>query len=225
MIKRLFIGMFIMMATAVTVCAQQPAFKGGQQALVDFLKTKIVYPEYSRLNCISGTIDVAFKLDQNGRIVDAKVQRGLGIDLDDEALRVIKLTSGKWTVPTDYNLATRLVQPIRFDPETNRCGSTNAANMQAAIDDYRNRQELENAVTNYYINKYKGKADLSKESYIMALKKQLGFDDELISDLLKQANEKLKQGDKDSACTDWNFIHNIGSDRANSFISKYCAAP
>ena len=77
-------------------------------------------------------------------------------------------------------------------------------------------------MTNYYINKYKGKADLSKEQYILTLKKQLGFDDELISDLLKQANEKLKQGDKESACTDWNFIRNIGSDKADSFIAKYC---
>jgi hypothetical protein len=97
--------------------------------------------------------------------------------------------------------------------------------MQAAINNYKVQQELENAVTNYYINKYKGKADLSKESYIITLKKQLGFDDDLINDLLKQAKEKLKQGDKDSACTDWNFIHNIGSNKADSFIAKYCTPP
>lgn len=210
-----------MLASTFAVFAQ-PAFKGGPQALSVFLKSKIVYPEYSRQNCISGTIDVAFKLDKNGRVADAKVQRGLGIDLDDEALRVIKLTSGQWIIPADYVTTTTLVQPIRFDPETNRCGNISAANMQAAIDDYKNRQELENAVTNYYINKYKGKADLSKEQYILTLKKQLGFDDELISDLLKQANEKLKQGDKESACIDWNFIRNIGSDKADSFIAKYC---
>ena len=222
MIKRWFISIIVLLASVFTTFAQQPVFKGGQQALSNFLKAKIVYPEYSRQNCISGTIDVAFRLDKDGRVTNATVQRGLGIDLDDEALRVIKLTSGQWTVPADYNITTNLVQPIRFDPEPTRCASVNAANMQAAIDDYKKRQELENAVTNYYINKYKGKADLSKESYILALKKQLGFDDELINDLLKQANEKLKQGDKDSACTDWNFIRNIGSDKADSFITKYC---
>ena len=210
-----------MLASVFTAFAQ-PAFKGGQQALTDFLKSKIVYPEYSRQNCISGTVDVAFRLDHKGRVIDAKVQRGLGIDLDDGAMRVIKLTSGQWTVPADYVTTTSLVQPIRFDPETTRCGTVSVANMQAAIDDYKNRQELENAVTNYYINKYKGKADLSKEPYILALKKQLGFDDELINDLLKQANEKFKQGDKESACTDWNFIRNIGSNKADSFIAKYC---
>jgi TonB family protein len=222
MIKRLFI-LFTLMAIIDHVASAQPAFKGGQNALMDFLRTKIVYPEYSSKNCISGTIDVAFRLDRQGKVTSANVQQGLGIDLDDEALRVIKLTSGHWTIPADYNENTNLVQPIRFDPSQTNCGTLNsAANMQAAIDDYKNRQELENAVTNYYINKYKGKADTSKEPTILALKKQLGFDDELIGDLLKQANQKLKQGDKEGACTDWTFIRNIGSDKADSFIKKYC---
>ncbi len=215
--------LFTLMVIIDHVASAQPAFKGGQNALMDFLRTQIVYPEYSSKNCISGTIDVAFRLDHQGKVTSANVQQGLGIDLDDEALRVIKLTSGHWTIPADYNENTNLVQPIRFDPSQTNCGTLNSpANMQAAIDDYKNRQELENAVTNYYINKYKGKADTSKEPTILALKKQLGFDDELIGDLLKQANQKLKQGDKEGACTDWTFIRNIGSDKADSFIKKYC---
>lgn len=221
MVKRLFISVLMIAATAGYALAQ-PAFKGGQPALLDFLRTKIVYPEYSRQNCIAGTIDVAFRLDKDGKVIEAKVVQGLGIDLDDEALRVIKLTSGKWTVPADYVSTTSIIQPIRFDADQTRCGTTKAADMQAAINDYKNRQELENAVTNFYINKYKGTADLSKEPTIIALKKQLGFDDELISDVLKQANEKLKQHDNEGACIDWNFIHNIGSDKADSYIAKYC---
>jgi TonB family protein len=224
MIKRLFIGTLLMMAVA-TMANAQPAFKGGQGALMSFLKTKIVYPEYSSKNCISGTINVSFRLDKDGRVTDAKVQQGLGIDLDDEALRVIKLTSGRWTVPANFATTTNLIQPIRFDPDLTNCRSTNPADMQTAINNYKVQQELENAVTNYYINKYKGKADLSKESYIITLKKQLGFDDDLINDLLKQAKEKLKQGDKDSACTDWDFIHNIGSNKADNFIAKFCTPP
>ncbi|WP_184543932.1 energy transducer TonB [Mucilaginibacter sp. FT3.2] len=221
MIKRLLIS--IITIAAVFTAGAQPAFKGGQGALDNFLRSKIVYPEYSSQNCISGVIQVAFRLDKQGNVTDAKIQQGPGIDLDDEALRVIKLTSGHWIVPADYNPTTNLVQPIRFDPDQTRCGSSTKKDAQAAITDYKNRQELENAVTNYYVNKYQGKADLSKEPLIIALKKQLGFDDELISDILKQASEKLKQGDTDGACTDWNFIHNVGSDRANSFIEKYCS--
>jgi len=221
MIKRLLFN--IIALTAAFAADAQPAFKGGQRALDNFLKSKIVYPEYSSRNCISGTVNVAFRLDKQGRVTDAKVQQGPGIDLDDEALRVIKLTSGLWVLPAGYNPATNLVQPIRFDPDQTRCGQSTTRDMQAAITDYKNRQELENAVTNYYINKYQGKADLSKENTIIALKKQLGFDDELIDDILNKAAEKLKQNDIAGACTDWNFIRNIGSDKADSFIQKYCS--
>lgn len=221
MIRCLLIGV-ITIATAFAANAQ-PAFKGGQRVLDNFLLSKIVYPEYSRRNCISGVVDIAFRLDKSGKVIDARVQKGPGIDLDDEALRVIKLTSGQWVIPADYKSTTYLVQPIRFNPDQTRCSSSSANDMQVAIADYKNRQELENAVTNYYINKYQGKADLSKEATIIALKKQLGFDDELVNDLLGQANEKLKQRDTEGACTDWNFIRNIGSSKADSFIEKYCS--
>jgi TonB family protein len=221
MIKHLLIG--IMATAAVLTASAQPVFKGGQGALEALLKSKIVYPEYSSRNCISGTVNVSFRLDKQGRVTDAKVQQGPGIDLDDEALRVIKLTSGLWVLPAAYNPTTNLVQPIRFDPDQTRCSQATTRDMQAAITDYKNRQELENAVTNYYINKYQGKADLSKEPTIIALKKQLGFDDELIDDILSKAGEKLKQQDMEGACADWNFIRNIGSDKADSFIQKYCS--
>jgi TonB family protein len=222
MMKRLFTLAFVLAGMATAAFAQ-PAFKGGEQAFALFLRNNIVYPEYSSKNCISGTIDVAFRINKSGRVVDATVQRGLGIDLDDEALRIIKLTSGKWTVPADYNENTRLIQPVRFSPDQTNCGTVpNLADMQAAINSYKIRQELENAVTNYYSNKYLGKADTTKEATIINLKKQLGFDDELITDVLKQADKKLKQGDKEGSCTDWTFIRNIGSNRADSFISKYC---
>jgi TonB family protein len=221
MIKHMLIT--VTAIVAVFTAGAQPAFKGGQGALNDFLKSKIVYPEYSSRNCISGTVNVSFRLDKQGRVTDAKVQQGPGIDLDDEALRVIKLTSGLWTLPAGYNPTTNLVQPIRFDPDQTLCGQSTIKDMQAAITDYKNRQELENAVTNYYINKYQGKADLSKDATIIALKKQLGFDGELIDDILSKANEKLKQNDLESACTDWNFIRNIGSEKADSFIQKYCS--
>jgi len=223
MLKALYLNIALLIFMTGNVPAQQPTFKGGAQALDDFLKAKIIYPEYSRQNCISGTIHVSFKVDKDGTVHDAKVQDGPGIDLDDEALRVIKLTSGQWVIPSGYNLSTNIIQPIRFDPDAARCGPANIRDMQSAIASYKAQQELENAVTNYYSNKYKGKADTTKEAIIINLKKQLGYDDDFITDVLSQANEKFKQGDKEGACRDWNFIRNIGSDKADNFIKKYCA--
>lgn len=226
MLRHLSILIF-MFAGFITAYAQ-PTFKGGSSALDAFLQSKIIYPEFSSQNCIAATIQVSFMIQKDGRVTDARVQHGPGIDLDDEALRVIKLTSGKWNIPADYTRAVRVVLPVRFKPDYERCQKASAAagtapmSLAQAIKAYQKRQELENAVTNYYINKYQGKADPAKEATIDALKQQLGINEELLQNVLDQANQKLKQGDKDGACKDWNFIKNTGSNLADSNLAKYC---
>jgi TonB family protein len=213
----------VTMCWATTAWAQ-PTFKGGSSALNSFISSKIIYPEFSSQNCISANIQVSFMIDKSGKVTDARVQQGPGIDLDDEAVRVVKLTSGKWILPNNYAGGVRVVLPIRFRPDYVKC--QNRANgtmdMKQAIVAYQKRQELENAVTNYYINKYAGKADVQKESTIEALKSDLGIDEELWNQLLEQANQKLKQGDKEGACKDWKFIKNTGSDLADKYLARYC---
>jgi len=203
----------------VTVNAQV-AFKGGQAALYTFLSQKIVYPEYSKQNCISGIIKVGFVVDKNGKVINPRVIQGLGIDLDDEALRVVKLTSGKWVIPTNYQ-PLNIVLPVRFEADRTVCGISNN-DMNLAIANYKRQQNLEDAVTNYYKAKYLGKADTTHEAAIISLKKQLGYDDKFIDDVLEQAQEKLNQGDSEGACHDWTFIRNIGSNRADDLLAKYC---
>jgi len=212
----------ILLLTAISLSgySQQPAFKGGQSALDSFLSQKIVYPEYAKQNCISGTIKVGFTLDANGKVQDAKVIQGLGIDLDDEALRVIKLTSGRWVIPGNYQ-PTNIIIPVHFEVDGAGCRLSNI-NPGLAIANYKRQQNLEDAVTSYYKAKYLGKADTTQEAFIISLKKQLGYNDDFITDVLEQANEKLNQGDYDGACVDWTFIRNIGSNRADGFIAKYC---
>lgn len=222
-----YITLILTLACGYMAASAQPAFKGGAAALDRFLQSKIIYPEFSSQNCIAATIQVSFMIQQDGTVTGAKVQQGPGIDLDDEAVRVIKLTSGNWDIPADYKRAVRVVLPIKFKPDYERC-QRNAAltnrpmTMSQAIATYQKRQELENAVTNYYINKAGGKANTQKETTIEALKQQLGINEELWQDVLEQANAKLKQGDKDGACKDWNFIKNTGSNLADSYLAKYC---
>jgi len=207
-----------------SVAQAQPTFKGGQAALDNFISGKIIYPEFSSQNCIEATIQVSFLVSTTGQVTDARVQQGLGIDLDDEAIRVVKLTSGKWQVPAGYKNAVRVVLPIRFRPDYIKCQKRTGTvmTMNEAIATYQKRQELENAVTNYYINKRAGKADEQKEGTIQALKTELGIDEDLWKDLLEQAGQKLKQGDKEGACKDWKFIRDTGSNLADSYLAKYC---
>jgi len=222
-----------MLKTIYIICAYlvclstaqaQPTFKGGQTALDNFISGKIIYPEFSSQNCIEATIQVSFLVSTTGQVTDAKVQQGPGIDLDDEAVRVIKLTSGKWQIPAGYKNAVRVVLPIRFRPDYVKCQrrSGTVMSMNEAITTYQKRQELENAVTNYYINKRAGKADEQKEGSIQALKTELGIDEDLWKELLEQASQKLKQGDKEGACKDWKFIRDTGSNLADTYLAKYC---
>jgi TonB family protein len=217
-------SLFTFICLAVIKADAQPIFKGGTTALDNFLSNNIVYPEYARQNCIPGVIKVRFRVDSLGKVTEAAVLDGMGIDLDDEAVRVIKVTSGHWQVPADYNTNSNIILPIRFVPDNARCTNATKASIAAAIDNYRSQQELQNAVINYYKNRDPATVDTNKEAQIIALKKQLGYDDDFINDVLDQADKKLKQGDKAGACETWNFIHNIGSNKADSFIAKYCSS-
>lgn len=223
MLKFLFTAAFLA-AIYVLPAQAQPEFKGGQAAFDSFIASHLMYPEFSRQNCIAAVVRVGFDVDKTGSVANVRVEQGPGIDLDEEAVRVIKLTTGKWNVPANY-ANTHIILPIRFRPDYARCTrdvNSKAMSMDAAILAYQNRQELENAITNYYINKYKGTADPAKEPEIINLKNQLGIDDEFLKDVLEQGNQKLKQGDKEGACKDWNFVHNTGSNLADSYIARYC---
>ncbi len=200
----------------------QPQFKGGQQALNNFLSQNLIYPEYSKNNCISGTVQVSFNINQNNKPVNVKVQKGFGIDLDDEAIRLVKLTAGKWVLPPNHDLNTTLILPVNFNLNNYNCSNRSRNDVQQAITAYKAREALVDAVTNYYENKYLGKADVTKEPEIVALKKQLGLDDNYADEVLSQANQKLKQGDQEGACEDWKFVRNIGSNKADAMLAKYC---
>jgi len=222
--QKVIASIIVICLAFLTTAQAQPAFKGGQTALDDFISGKIIYPEFSSQNCIEATIQVSFLVGTDGQVTDARVQQGPGIDLDDEAVRVIKLTSGKWQIPAGYNSGVRVVLPIRFRPDYTRCQqrAIGAMSMNEAITAYQKRQELENAVTNYYVNKRNGKANQQNESAILALKTELGIDEDLWKELLDQASQKLKQGDKEGACKDWKFIRDTGSNLADTYLAKYC---
>jgi hypothetical protein len=58
----------------------QPVFKGKN--LSTFIYNVMIYPEYSRDNCLQGTVNISFKLNKQGRIYQSEVQKGFGTDLD-----------------------------------------------------------------------------------------------------------------------------------------------
>jgi len=96
--------------------SSQPEFKGGMNALGQFLGNNIRYPvEASRVGA-HGKVFVSFVVTDDGTLDEYKVLQGVGWGLDEEALRVVKMTSGRWTpgVRRGRKVRVKYNMPINF---------------------------------------------------------------------------------------------------------------
>jgi len=75
-------------------------FIGGEDKLQEFASVNYNMPKMASDLEISGTIFIQFVVERDGRITQLKAiapkERQLGYGLEQECMRVIKLTSGKW---------------------------------------------------------------------------------------------------------------------------------
>jgi TonB family protein len=210
----------ICLILSCTVAMAQVQFKTGPSGFAAFLKNNTIYPPFSKGNCIQGTVNISFKLDQKGQIYSSKVTRGIGTDLDDEALRLVRLSSGKWQVPAGYDTTISVVVPVNFKLAGYNCENKTATEIKESIAAYQANEGLTNAVINFYKNI--GEAKPGQEQKILAIKAQLGIDDEYLDEVIKSGLKKIKQGDKQGACEDFNFVKNMGSNQASAYLAKYC---
>jgi TonB family protein len=84
-----------------------------------FLQKTLKYPATAQRSNVSGKVYVQFNVCTDGTVCDLKVVRSVGFGCDDETLRVILLSSGKWkpatvrgkaikskhTIPINYQLS------------------------------------------------------------------------------------------------------------------------
>jgi len=161
--------------------AQEPQLEGGLSA---FLKENTVYPRYSAQNCIQGTVDIGFKLNKKGEVYYAAMVKGIGTDLDDEALRLIKLSSGKWNVPLNHDTLALVLVPISFSLKGYDCERRDKRTIALAISAYKVEAEAINVIVNFYRNKQKGVVNAVEEPKILKLRSELEIDDEYLNRLL-----------------------------------------
>jgi TonB family protein len=216
-----FIKIFILVQQ-LFLSQDQPTFKGGNSELDYFIQNKMIYPNYAKNNCLEGVVNVSFNVNSVGEVSNAKVVKGTGVDLDQEAIRIIRLTSGKWVVPANFNLNDRLIIPIKFSLKNFGCSNISKDQINLAIANYQANVALQNVVINYYQNKEKGLVNEQNEAEILQIKSELGFDDNFINAKLREAKQKLKQGDRISACETLYFVKYIGSNAADKMIAETC---
>lgn len=198
----------------------QPQFKGGSYGFADFLKKNTIYPSFSKDNCIQGTTEISFKLDAKGKVYFSKVTKRIGTDLDEEALRLVRMTNGKWQIPTDYDTNTFITVPVKFTLQGYNCEQKSKQEISQAINQYQVELSQINSIINFYKNYDQAKP--GQEKQIIQLKKQLGIDDDYLKDKIETALKKIKQGDKQGACEDFSFVKNMGSTMADGYLKEYC---
>jgi protein TonB len=92
-----------------------PSFPGGIEAFYKFLSKNVVYPKAARDNNTQGKVIVSFIVEMDGKLTDVKVTRGIGDGCDEEAVRVLKLSS-PWKPGTQNGHTVRVAYsvPINF---------------------------------------------------------------------------------------------------------------
>lgn len=213
---RILLALFLLAGFTVQA---QPQLKGGLDAFVTANK---VYPPYSLQNCIEGVVNVGFKLNKNGEVYYSVVRKEMGTDLDDEALRLIRLSSGKWTVPAGHDSTLVLIAPMVFNLSGYGCELKSKEDIQRAIANYKSSEGMTNAVLNFYKNKDSVKYKPEEEARILRLKAELGYDDSYLKERINDGKRKLKQKDLQGACEDFLFVKNMGSSLADELIARYC---
>ncbi len=80
-----------------TICVidHLPEFPGGESKLIEFLSNNINYPRKARKAKIEGKVILSFVVDKSGEIRNIMIKKSVSEDLDNEAIRVVKMMP-KW---------------------------------------------------------------------------------------------------------------------------------
>ena len=117
-----------------TSVEQVPEFPGGLNEFYKFLSSNIRYPSESREKGIQGRVIISFIVEKDGELTNFKIAKSVKNDIDDEALRVLKM-SPKWRPGFQNGLPVRVAYsvPIAFTlddtkpnkPAENKTGAVN----------------------------------------------------------------------------------------------------
>ena len=99
----------------VSFAEVEPEFPGGIEALYKYMQDNVKYPEKAKAGKIEGRVIVAFVIEKDGSVTNAKVVRGVSDEIDAEALRVVSAMP-KWKPGTQQGTPVRVQYnlPITF---------------------------------------------------------------------------------------------------------------
>jgi len=69
---------------------QVPQIAGGKEALQKHIEANLIYPEEAREKRIEGIVYLTAEIDDNGKVIQVDITKGLAGGCNDEAIRLIK---------------------------------------------------------------------------------------------------------------------------------------
>ena len=98
-----------------TVVEEQPEFKGGYGAMMDFIRQNLRYPLVARQQGIEGTVYASFIVEVDGAVSSVKIIRGISPECDAEVKRMVEMfPNWKPGRQADEDVRVRFVLPIKF---------------------------------------------------------------------------------------------------------------
>ncbi len=97
------------------VVEDPPQFPGGEAEMLKYIAENLDYPPLARENNIQGRVVVKFVVDENGKVMNAQVVKGIGWGCDEAALKVVN-SMPRWKPGKQRNKPVRVwfMLPIRF---------------------------------------------------------------------------------------------------------------
>ena len=103
----------------VTIAQVMPEFPGGEEALLNYIRKNLRYPDYENEVGIQGKAVVGFVIDENGKVTDVKILKSVSSGIDRESTRVIKsLPDFKPGSQSGRKVKVRFVVPLDFHQKT-----------------------------------------------------------------------------------------------------------
>jgi periplasmic protein TonB len=102
-------------AEAFMILENTPTYPGGDEALMNYLKENLKYPQSAREGAIEGVVQILFIVEKDGSISNAEIYRDIGSGCGAEALRIVNQMP-KWTPAKQRGkpIRTQVVLPIKF---------------------------------------------------------------------------------------------------------------
>lgn len=210
------------------VAEQMPEFKGGADSLNKFLLESIKYPQMAKNISAKGKVHVNFIVDEQGKITEVKVLKGLPAGLNKEATRVVE-SMPPWIPGKQFGKAVKvqITMQVEFPLEKKVYKDDDK---RIRCNDFPNFDQMANTVyidNQYYVWLYNQGVDrLKKKKYEEAEE----FFNQAIAIIgtadsnpyFNRGIAKLKQGNESGACGDFRRAQKLWFPDIEKTIKAIC---